>query len=34
MRHLASLWGYDVLLREVAAAGGATLREHAVGPPR
>jgi stage V sporulation protein R len=34
MRHLASLWGYEVLLREVAAAGGATLREHAVGPPR
>lgn len=34
MRHLASLWGYDVLLREVDPAGGAKpLREHSVAPP-
>ena len=33
MRHLASLWGYDVLLREVDPANGAVLREHAVSPP-
>jgi stage V sporulation protein R len=34
LRHLASLWGYDVLLREVDQASGASLREHAVSPPR
>jgi stage V sporulation protein R len=34
LRHLASLWGYDVLLREVEPGSGATLREHAVSPPR
>ena len=34
LRHLASLWGYDVLLREVDSATGASLREHAVSPPR
>jgi len=33
LRHLASLWGYDVLLREVDPASGAVLREHAVSPP-
>ena len=33
MRHLASLWGYDVLLREVDPAGGKPLREHSVAPP-
>jgi spore cortex formation protein SpoVR/YcgB (stage V sporulation) len=34
LRHLASLWGYDVLLREVDQGSGASLREHAVSPPR
>lgn len=34
LRHLASLWGYDVLLREIEPASGASLREHAVSPPR
>jgi len=34
LRHLASLWGYEVLLREVDATGRATLREHAAAPPR
>jgi stage V sporulation protein R len=34
LRHLASLWGYDVLLREVEPGSGAALREHAVSPPR
>ncbi|TCZ66821.1 SpoVR family protein [Roseicella aquatilis] len=34
LRHLASLWSYDVLLREVDPASGASLREHAVSPPR
>jgi stage V sporulation protein R len=34
LRHLASLWGYDVLLREVDVTSGASLREHAVSPPR
>jgi spore cortex formation protein SpoVR/YcgB (stage V sporulation) len=34
LRHLASLWGYDVLLREVAADGREVLLEHAVQPPR
>lgn len=34
LRHLASLWSYDVLLREVDPATGASLREHAVSPPR
>ncbi len=33
LRHLASLWGYDVLLREVDPSNGAVLREHAVSPP-
>jgi spore cortex formation protein SpoVR/YcgB (stage V sporulation) len=28
LQHLADLWGYGVLLREVDAAGGAALREH------
>ena len=34
LRHLASLWGYDVLLREMDPATGASLKEHAVSPPR
>ena len=34
LRHLASLWSYDVLLREVDPGTGASLREHAVSPPR
>ncbi|MBK1657318.1 SpoVR family protein [Paracraurococcus ruber] len=34
LRHLASLWSYDVLLREVDPVSGASLREHAVSPPR
>ncbi|MCO6418927.1 SpoVR family protein [Siccirubricoccus sp. KC 17139] len=34
LRHLASLWTYDVVLREVAVPGGAALREHVVSPPR
>jgi len=34
LRHLANLWGYDVLLREVDPGSGASLREHAVWPPR
>ncbi len=34
LRHLASLWSYDVLLREVDPVTGANLREHAVSPPR
>ena len=33
LRHLASLWGYDVLLREADPSNGAVLREHAVSPP-
>ncbi len=33
LRHLASLWGYDVLLREADPHNGAVLREHAVSPP-
>jgi spore cortex formation protein SpoVR/YcgB (stage V sporulation) len=33
LRHLASLWGYDVLLREVDPSNGAVLREHAISPP-
>ena len=33
LRHLASLWGYDVVLREVDPSNGAVLREHAVSPP-
>jgi spore cortex formation protein SpoVR/YcgB (stage V sporulation) len=28
LQHLADLWGYGVLLREVDAASGAVLREH------
>jgi stage V sporulation protein R len=34
LRHLAGLWSYDVLLREVDPVTGASLREHAVSPPR
>jgi stage V sporulation protein R len=34
LRHLANLWSYDVLLREIDPATGASLREHAVSPPR
>jgi spore cortex formation protein SpoVR/YcgB (stage V sporulation) len=34
LRHLASLWSYDVLLREVDPVSRASLREHAVSPPR
>ncbi|WP_135468099.1 SpoVR family protein [Crenalkalicoccus roseus] len=34
LRHLASLWGYDVLLQEVDPATGAVLKQHAVSPPR
>jgi stage V sporulation protein R len=34
LRHLASLWGYDVLLREMDPATGACMKEHAVSPPR
>jgi len=34
LRHWASLWGYDVLLREVEPVSRASLREHAVSPPR
>jgi stage V sporulation protein R len=34
LRHLASLWSYDVLLRELDPVSGAGLREHAVSPPR
>ena len=34
LRHLASLWSYDVLLRELDPVTGASLREHAVSPPR
>jgi len=28
MQHLADLWGYDVLLKEVDAASGTVLKEH------
>jgi stage V sporulation protein R len=28
MQHLADLWGYDVVLKEVDSAGGAVLKEH------
>ena len=28
MQHLADLWGYDVVLKEVEAASGVVLREH------
>ena len=34
LRHLASLWTYDVLLQEVDPATGAVLKQHAVSPPR
>jgi len=34
LRHLANLWGYDVLLQEIDPATGAVLRQHAVAPPR
>lgn len=34
LRHLASLWSYDVVLREIDPVSGASLREHAVSPPR
>ncbi len=34
LRHLAYLWSYDVLLKEVDPNTGAVLREHAVAPPR
>ncbi|HYZ32794.1 MAG TPA: SpoVR family protein [Crenalkalicoccus sp.] len=34
LRHLASLWTYDVLLQEVDPASGAVLKQHAVAPPR
>jgi stage V sporulation protein R len=34
LRHLASLWSYDVLLQEVDPASGAVLKQHAVSPPR
>ena len=33
LRHLAWLWSYEVLLKEIDAATGTTLREHAVAPP-
>jgi len=28
LQHLADLWGYDVLMREVDQADGAALKEH------
>jgi spore cortex formation protein SpoVR/YcgB (stage V sporulation) len=34
LRHLASLWTYDVVLREIDPATGSQLREIAVSPPR
>ncbi|MBX9698565.1 MAG: SpoVR family protein [Acetobacteraceae bacterium] len=34
LRHLATLWSYDVLLQEVDPASGAVLKQHAVSPPR
>jgi stage V sporulation protein R len=34
LRHLATLWTYDVLLQEVDPATGAVLKQHAVSPPR
>jgi spore cortex formation protein SpoVR/YcgB (stage V sporulation) len=34
LQHLADLWGYGVVLREVDGPGGATLREHAATPLR
>jgi stage V sporulation protein R len=32
LQHLADLWGYDVLLKEVDDAAGTVLKEHVVGP--
>ncbi|KAA2235858.1 SpoVR family protein [Salinarimonas soli] len=29
LQHLADLWGYDVVLKEISAAGGTVLKEHA-----
>jgi len=34
LRHMASLWSYDVLLQEVDPTTGAVLKQHAVAPPR
>jgi spore cortex formation protein SpoVR/YcgB (stage V sporulation) len=33
LRHLAYLWSYDVLLKEIDPVSGTVLREHAVSPP-
>ena len=32
LQHLADLWGYDVVMKEVDPAGGAVLKEHAASP--
>jgi spore cortex formation protein SpoVR/YcgB (stage V sporulation) len=32
LQHLANLWSYDVLLREIDASGGTVLKEHSVSP--
>jgi len=32
LQHLADLWGYDVVLREVDPAGDQLMKEHAASP--
>jgi spore cortex formation protein SpoVR/YcgB (stage V sporulation) len=32
LQHLADLWGYDVMLKEIDGTDGAVLKEHVVGP--
>ena len=32
LQHLADLWGYDVVLKEIEPATDAVLKEHAVSP--
>jgi stage V sporulation protein R len=32
LQHLADLWGYDVLLKEIEPATDAVLKEHAASP--
>jgi spore cortex formation protein SpoVR/YcgB (stage V sporulation) len=32
LQHLADLWGYDIVLREVEADGEAVRQQYAVGP--
>jgi spore cortex formation protein SpoVR/YcgB (stage V sporulation) len=32
LQHLADLWGYDVMLREVDSDGNLLRKEHSIGP--